>query len=208
MDGARGSVAVLVDASCRRLLIMGGIELVARAAIVAERLLARPLPRRWRHVQAVAVKAQRIGPGAVPNDAAVLVAAAWLHDIGYAPEVADTGLHALDGARWLVREGFDARLAGLVAYHSGGLYEADEHGLANVLVGEFADERSPTADALWFVDMTTGPDGQDMTVKARLAEIRQRYGADDPVVRCWSRAEPILLEAVQRTQRRLEDYPM
>ncbi|MFF0177015.1 DNA methyltransferase family protein [Micromonospora profundi] len=32
--------------------------------------------------------------------------AAWLHDIGYAPEIVDTGFHALDGGRWLLREGF------------------------------------------------------------------------------------------------------
>jgi DNA-binding Xre family transcriptional regulator len=28
-------------------------------------------------------------------------AAAWLHDIGYAPDLIVTGLHALDGARYL-----------------------------------------------------------------------------------------------------------
>ena len=34
-----------------------------------------------------------------------LVAAAWLHDIGYAPELVETGFHPLDGARYLRREG-------------------------------------------------------------------------------------------------------
>ena len=27
--------------------------------------------------------------------------AAWLHDVGYAPSLVETGLHALDGARFL-----------------------------------------------------------------------------------------------------------
>jgi hypothetical protein len=34
-------------------------------------------------------------------DTDLLEAAAWLHDIGYAPGLAVTGLHALDGARYL-----------------------------------------------------------------------------------------------------------
>ncbi|MEU7572881.1 HDIG domain-containing metalloprotein [Micromonospora sp. NPDC049240] len=42
----------------------------------------------------------------------VLVEAAWLHDVGYAQEVRVSGLHALDGARWLRRMGFDERVAG------------------------------------------------------------------------------------------------
>ena len=35
----------------------------------------------------------------------VLVAAPWLHDIGYAVEVTDTGFHPLDGACYLASPG-------------------------------------------------------------------------------------------------------
>jgi HD superfamily phosphodiesterase len=31
----------------------------------------------------------------------LLEAAAWLHDIGYSPEIAVSGFHPLDGARYL-----------------------------------------------------------------------------------------------------------
>jgi hypothetical protein len=62
---------------------------------------------------------------------------------------------------------------------------------------------SAVRDALWYVDMTTGPDGQDMAVDERLAEIRQRYGPDHLVTRFWEKAEFPLMEAVQRTERRL-----
>jgi hypothetical protein len=144
----------------------------------------------------------------VAQDADLLTAAAWLHDIGYAPGIADTGFHALDGARWLTREGFDSRLAGLVAYHSCASYEAAERGLADALASEFPQEHSPTADALWFVDMTTGPDGQDLDVEQRLSEIRKRYGPDDLVTKFWDRAEPALIDAVRRTQARLAGQPM
>jgi len=88
----------------------------------ARRHLAASLPRRWTHVKAVAAKAHRLGSVVVPVDRDLLTAAAWLHDVGYAPGIVDTGFHPLDGARWLVRQGFPARLAALVAHHSCALY--------------------------------------------------------------------------------------
>jgi HD superfamily phosphodiesterase len=109
-------------------------ELVERAAATAQEHLSSSLPRRWLHVKAVASKAEGLASLLVtPQDVGVLVAAAWVHDIGYAPGVADTGLHSLDGARWLLREGYGPRLAGLVAYHSCASYEAEERGLGKVL---------------------------------------------------------------------------
>jgi HD superfamily phosphodiesterase len=46
--------------------------------------MAEQLPRRWGHVQAVAAKAESLRPAA-GDEADLLVMAAWLHDIGYAP---------------------------------------------------------------------------------------------------------------------------
>lgn len=89
-----------------------------KAAELAADKLGAALPRRWTHVQAVGTKAAWLGSVVDPRDADLLVSAAWVHDIGYAPDIADTGLHALDGARWLLRNGWDSRLAGLVANHS------------------------------------------------------------------------------------------
>jgi hypothetical protein len=40
----------------------------------------------------------------------VLVAAAWVHDIGYAPELLATGFHPLDGARYLTGLGVPERV--------------------------------------------------------------------------------------------------
>lgn len=74
--------------------------LTNRAAAIAGQLLP-PLGDRWLHVQAVAERATEAA-GTVPEpDRDLLIAAAWLHDIGYAPELADTGFHPVDGA-WYV----------------------------------------------------------------------------------------------------------
>jgi HD superfamily phosphodiesterase len=71
-------------------------------------------------------------------DADLLEAAAWMHDIGYAPGLAVTGLYALDGARYLrdVHQA-DAMLCGLIAHHSYAIVEAEERGLADVVGLEF-----------------------------------------------------------------------
>lgn len=70
---------------------------VTEAQGLAERLV-RPLGRRWDHVQGVASTAAILGQAVPASDRKVLVAAAWLHDIGYAPAVSRTGFHPLDGA--------------------------------------------------------------------------------------------------------------
>jgi putative nucleotidyltransferase with HDIG domain len=148
---------------------------------VAQELLARPLPRRWRHVQAVGAAAERIRAALEP-DGELLVAAAYLHDIGYSPLVADTGFHQLDGARFLRDHGAPVRLVDLVAHHSLARADAADQGWAAELA-EFTDERTAVRDALWFCDMTTGPDGQTMTVRERIAEIGRRYGPQHPKTR-------------------------
>lgn len=150
----------------------------AWARDLARAALARELPRRWRHVQAVAAKARRVRP-AVEPDGGLLVAAAYLHDIGYAPDIVDTGFHQLDGARFLRARGAPDRLTGLVANHSLASADAEQQGWAGGLA-EFPDEHTPVRDALWFCDMTTGPDGQTMTVAERVAEVARRYGPDHP----------------------------
>ncbi|TDB81265.1 HD domain-containing protein [Micromonospora sp. KC721] len=177
--------------------------LVDTAQDIARQLLETALPRRWSHVQAVAAKADRISAAVPVEDRAVLVAAAWLHDVGYSPDLVDTGFHSLDWGRWLRRERFDERIAALVAHHSCAWLEAEERGLGEVLVAEFPREETAVTDALCFSDMTTGPDGQDFEVLERLAEIRSRYGPEHLVTRFIRRAEPEMVAAVQRTQRRL-----
>jgi hypothetical protein len=97
---------------------------------LARALLHEPLPRRWAHVQGVAARARGLAP-VLGADAELLEAAAWLHDIGYAPGLAITGLHQLDGARYLRdAQHADAMLCRLVAHHSCAIIEAGERGPA------------------------------------------------------------------------------
>lgn len=185
---------------------------VDAARELAQQRLEGPLPRRWRHVQGVAVKAGQAAGAVLPPDRGILIAAAWLHDVGYSPELVDTGFHSLDGARWLRRQRGDERLSALVAHHSCAWLEAEERGLDQALGEEFEREESPVTDALCYADMTTGPDGQSFDVLERLAEIRSRYGPGHLVTRFITRAEPEIVAAVRRTEERLfagpPDQPM
>ena len=179
------------------------MDLADWAEDTARTILQTPLPRRWAHTQGVAAQARTL-ESILGNDADLLVAGAWLHDIGYAPDLVDTGFHPLDGARYLGDTSqADELLCRLVAHHSYAAIEAAQRGLDSVLLREFVPVGGELADALIYCDLTTGPDGQRMSVEQRLAEIRNRYGPDDPVRRALALSAPELTGAVYRVRRRL-----
>jgi hypothetical protein len=176
------------------------------AEAVARGLLAEALPHRWAHSQAVAAKARTLAP-ILGRHAGAVTAAAWLHDIGYAPGLHDTGFHPLDGGRYL-RDVQQANplVCRLVAHHSCAAIEAAERGLAADLFREFKPAAGQLTDALIYCDMTTGPQGQPMTVGQRLAEIRDRYGPDHVVTRALARSAPDLAASVARVTRKLARF--
>lgn len=176
------------------------MDVVAWAADQSRRRLAT-VGTRWAHSHAVAARAQQIAVVVDRADRSILVAAAHLHDIGYAPELVACGFHPLDGARWLQDEGL-VRLAGLVAHHTGAMFEAEALGLAEEMA-RFRDERSAVSDALTYSDLTTGPAGEPVNVAERLGEIQQRYGSTSPVVCALERASETVLTMVRRTEERL-----
>lgn len=175
---------------------------------VGETELSSVLPRRWAHSQGVARRAVDLGR-ILRSDSGLLAAAATLHDVGYAPRLAATGFHPLDGARFLRdAHSADRRLVRLVANHSFAVLEAEERGLRDVLEAEFPvleDQR--LVDALVYCDMTTTPDGRRTTAEERVTEIVGRYEADSVVGRFIRRAAPELLAAVERVKAALAAQP-
>lgn len=158
---------------------------------------------RWLHAQGAADAARRVLPCVDPADQDLLVAAAWLHDIGFDHPTPPTGLHALDGAYLLRDAGWPERLVALVAHHSEARFVAAGMGLLDTL-NEFEREISPVSDALVYADMSSAVDGQPVTVHLRLSDLRYRHSDDElPMRIALSSREPHLILATARTEVRM-----
>lgn len=182
----------------RRVDALSGPPLVACGRTAAAEWLGASGDR-WQHTLGVANRAESIADSVCePDEGAVLVAAAYLHDVGRAPDLAMTGFHPLDGARFLRALGQE-RLARLVAHHSGARWEAELRGLGPALA-VFPREVSSVAGALTYCDMTTGPRGEHLSLEERCAEIHERYSEESEVVRSLELAWPELTGSVARTQ--------
>lgn len=162
------------------------------------RRLLEPLGARWQHTLGVVNRAREVAAVLSASDADVLIAAAYLHDVGYAPELRQTGFHPLDGARFVCARG-NERLAGLVAYHCSAAAEASERGLHDELA-EFTDERSALSRALTYCDLTTDAEGRRVDAPERLRGIRERYSPEAPEARALERSTATLLHDVRMVE--------
>jgi HD domain len=168
-------------------------------------ILLMPQGNRWLHVQGVVKMARLVGRIFEDEDYAYLIAAAYLHDIGYAPQLRQTGFHPLDGARFVLSSLGDMRLASLVAYHSEARFEAQLRGYAGELQA-FPREQSAVTDALTYCDQIIDLTGLQVSLQERTTEVIQRYGETDIVTRAIHLSLPYVSLAVARTQQRLTRY--
>ena len=144
---------------------------IARSLL--ERLTAAPLGARTR--------GRRDGPdpGSDPRrNADLLTAAAILHDIGYAPRLAEPASIPLMARGTCVISSMPspsvpAGRPPFLRHHRSRRTRSRRQ-----LAREFKPAPRDLADALIYCDMTTGPDGQHMTIDQRLADIRARYGPE------------------------------
>jgi HD superfamily phosphodiesterase len=179
---------------------MGQFDVDA-AQRLAQQLLG-DLGDRWRHTVGVGNRAAELSGTVAVAERDLLVAAGWLHDIGYAPSLQITGFHPLDGALHLERLGWPAHLVSMVAYHSGAQFVARALNLLGKLQ-RFPQEDSAAADALTYADQTTGPQGQRFTIEQRFAELLDRHGPESPSVVVHHLRAPYLLAVARRVERRI-----
>lgn len=177
-------------------------KLIVGARAHAKSLLNKNLPERWQHSLGVATRAEQLAVTVPPSDRRLLVAAAWLHDIGYTPRLKRTGFHPLDGGLYLREHGWDEALCALVAHHSGARFVPVERGFTELL-DTFHFAESPLTDALTYADQTVGPGGKRMTVAYRINEAITRHGPDSPNARARVDRVPYLLAVADRVEQRL-----
>ncbi len=137
-----------------------------------------------------------------PAQRTSLVAAAWLHDIGYSPALADTGFHPIDGAAFLEREGWPHEIVCLVANHSGAHFVADVLRIGEML-RPYRIEESAALDALTYADQTVGPTGHRLPIRRRIAEAQSRHGITSSQAKARHLREPYLLAVAARVESRL-----
>ena len=143
---------------------------VSRARMLAAEILSGD-PALQEHAsrtaQRAAELAQRI-PGTRSTD---VVAAAWLHDIGYAPRLRRTGFHPLDGALFLMAEEWPERIVRLVAHHCLAALEAPFYGVGHHL-GVIEVVTGIDADILVSADLSAGVGTPVPALQERLEAMR------------------------------------
>lgn len=175
---------------------------VAQARELCCRVLAGD-PERIRHSAAVATRAASLR-GTVPkSEADLLVAAAWVHDIGYSVALRDTAFHPLDGARFLRSAGVEPLLCDLVAHHSGSRFVAALNGL-DAALAEFAFIEDPLSDALTVADQTVGPNGRAFSIEERMRDMLERHGSDSLNAAAHPQRRAYVLSAHERVTSRLD----
>jgi HD superfamily phosphodiesterase len=158
---------------------------------------------RWLHTRTAAAAAAEAACTVAEENRGLLVAAAWLHDIGYVHPDPPTGFHPLDGAYLLLDEGWPRRLVSLVAHHSEARFAASAQGLERELRA-FDREEGPVTDALVYADMTSGPDGRRLHLRERLDDVHRRHAGEPARLRAAKTSrEPFIVLAAARVDVRL-----
>jgi hypothetical protein len=143
---------------------------VLRARALATELLAGD-PGLLEHSSRAALHAARLTRAIPGSSAPDVTAAAWLHDIGYAPGIQRTGFHPLDGALYLMAEQWPERIVRLVAHHSLAALEAPFYGVGHHL-SVIEPVPGVDADILISADLRSGTGDPQPTAEERLDALR------------------------------------
>lgn len=168
--------------------------------------LLKPLGNRWKHTQGVVKQAQKIEKLLKQEERDLLLAAAYVHDIGYAPSLRKTGYHSIDGAYYL-RDHRQERLASLVAHHFEAYTVVQQLDLIADLEN-FPREYSIIADALDYCDLTSDSAGNIVTFQERLDDILRRHPDAHPITYATYEAIPALRKTYERIQQLLDTHEL
>lgn len=175
--------------------------LIRDARDLARKLLRKSRSGRWLHTQGVAGRASELAGTVRKPRRTALIVAAWLHDIGYAPDLRETGFPPLDGALYLQEHDWDDDIVDLVAHHTGARLVPVKKGVRSALdYFDFGD--SDITDALTYANLTVSARGKRMKVADRLADAHKRHGTKTSKAQREVR-DKYLLEVAGRVESRL-----
>jgi hypothetical protein len=155
-------------------------------------------PDRFHHVHEVwqrAVDVRRaVPPWLTPGMADRLELAALLHDVGRVVDPGTGEPHGFVGARFLDGLGLDD-IAPLVAHHSGAQLEAAARGMTGR--DRWITTEPDLLHVLTYLDRTTSPSGERVSLAQRRHDMAIRYGADSRQIRIFDETMPDMLLARQ-----------
>jgi len=152
-------------------------RVVPQARDLSRKLLSK-MPKRWAHTTGVAAEVTRLYRALQmdQDDAEGVLAAAWLHDIGHAPRLRDTGFYPLDGALYLNRRQWSFQICSLVANQCGARFAAADLGLGRRL-WPFRGTEGPALDLLTYAHLTVAADGAPTSAPDGITDL---LGSADP----------------------------
>lgn len=143
---------------------------ISRARALAADVL-RNDPTLHEHSSRAARGAASLAHSIPSSRTADVIAAAWLHDIGYSSQLRRTGFHPLDGALYLMSQDWPERVIRLVAHHSLAALEAPFYGVGHHL-RVIEAVTGVDADILVSADLGAGVGSPAPTIDARLEAMR------------------------------------
>jgi len=103
---------------------------------------------------------------------------------------------------YLTGHGYPPVPAELVAHHFGARFVTDVCGPVRC-VAPHRFQEDGVSDALTYADQRIGPDGTQVPLPQRIAEVLDPHGPDSPNAKARSRWEPHLCAAAARVEQRL-----
>ncbi|MFD1721369.1 HD domain-containing protein [Amnibacterium endophyticum] len=180
-----------------------GDGMVGRARLLSRELL-REDPQRMAHSAGVAHVVGRTATALALPERDLLVAAAWLHDVGYASPAVRRRVHGVDDAVRAEAAGMPPLVVELVAHHSCAVLEARRAGVHDVL-RRFAPPPAPLMDVLDHADAVVSKQGLPRTSTIRLWEAVHRHQDDRIRYEALLVALPARERAVRRVEARLAE---
>lgn len=117
------------------------------------------------------------------QDAELLLTAAYLHDIGHSEDINVTGFYQFDAYKHLLFSGWDLEVCSLVLHHSEARYYPHQKDpeIQSAFKKALPKRLEEVYKLLNLADMTSNSRGEHVSFKERFLDIKNNYGANNPL---------------------------
>jgi hypothetical protein len=167
-----------------------------------------PEENRYHHILGVVRNMEELLPKLDLNEEVKkeLIQAAFLHDIGYNPELNKNNFHPLDGAIFAQQSGFSKPVIAAILFHSEA-YETVKKARTDLL--DIYETNKPLLDEqdrlfidlITYCDVQTSPQGEKISLEERVQDVVNRYGEDHLVSQMMIFCKPKYQNTIERVNK-------